>query len=96
MAAVAEGARDRIRLDKWLWHARVVKSRSLAADLVAGGHVRVNRAPVTKPAHPVGPGDVLTFAIGSEVRVWRILAVGTRRGPAAEAATLYTTQPPSP
>ncbi|GGH30352.1 heat shock protein Hsp15 [Cribrihabitans marinus] len=80
---------DRIRLDKWLWHARFFKTRSLAAKLVGGGHVRLNGARVTKPAQPVGPGDVLTFAQGRDVRVVRVEAPGTRRGPAPEAQTLY-------
>ena len=79
----------RIRLDKWLYHARFAKSRGIAADMVSGGHVRVNRDKAGKPAHKVGPGDVLTFAKGERVRVVRILAVGTRRGPAVEAQALY-------
>jgi ribosome-associated heat shock protein Hsp15 len=79
----------RIRLDKWLWHARFVKSRSLAAALVGAGHMRVNGTPCAKPAHAVGSGDVLTMAVGGRIRVVRILAPGTRRGPAAEAQALY-------
>ncbi len=78
-----------IRLDKWLWHARFFKTRSLAARVVAGGHVRVNAAKVSKPAQKVGTGDTLTFAQGPRIRVVRIRAPGTRRGPAAEARTLY-------
>ena len=80
---------DRIRLDKWLWQARFFKSRSLSAAFVEGGHVRLNGTPVGKPAQPVGPGDVLTFVTGGRVRVLRLLACGTRRGPASEAQTLY-------
>ena len=82
-------ATDRFRLDKWLWQARFVKSRSLAAGLVTGGHVRVNGARVTKAAQGVRPGDVLTFAQGDRVRVIRILSSAQRRGPASEAQTLY-------
>ncbi|PYF09202.1 heat shock protein Hsp15 [Rhodobacter viridis] len=80
---------DRIRIDKWLWQARFVKSRALAVDLVAAGRVRVNGQKTEKPGRAVGPGDVLTLVLGPEVRVLRILACGTRRGPAPEAATLY-------
>jgi len=80
---------DRIRIDKWLWQARFVKSRALAVDLVAAGRVRVNGQKTEKPGRAVGPGDVLTLVLGGEARVLRILACGTRRGPAPEAATLY-------
>ncbi len=79
----------RIRLDKWLWQARFYKSRSLSAEAVATGHLRLNGARVTKPGQAVGPGDVLTFAQGGQVRVISILACGTRRGPVAEAQGLY-------
>ncbi|WP_349358510.1 RNA-binding S4 domain-containing protein [Stappia sp.] len=86
------------RIDKWLWYARVVKSRSLAQKLVGGGHVRVNRDKVTAPAKPVRPGDVLTIALGRGVRVLKVIAPGTRRGPAPEAQTLYEdlSQPSAP
>lgn len=79
----------RQRLDKWLWHARFFKTRTLAAAQVAAGHVRVNGQRVTKAAQPVGPGDVLTFAQAREVRVIRVEALGQRRGPATEARSLY-------
>ncbi|MEX0347960.1 MAG: RNA-binding S4 domain-containing protein [Paracoccaceae bacterium] len=82
-------APKRQRLDKWLWHARFFKTRSLAAKLVAGGKVRVNGNRTEKPAQSVGPGDVLTFAQAREVRVIRIEAIGERRGPAPEAQQLY-------
>ena len=77
------------RLDKWLWQARFFKTRGLSAKLVSGGHVRVNSDKVSKPAHAVRAGDVLTFPQGRDVRVIRILALGQRRGPAAEAQALY-------
>jgi len=80
---------DRIRLDKWLWHARFYKTRSVAAGRVSGGHVRVNGSRAAKPARLLGPGDVLTFAQGPTVRVVRVVALGTRRGPAPEARALY-------
>lgn len=79
----------RIRLDKWLWQARFYKSRVLSAEAVAAGKVRLNGARVTKPGHAVGPGDVLTFVQGAQVRLIRVVDCGTRRGPAAEAKGLY-------
>jgi ribosome-associated heat shock protein Hsp15 len=78
-----------IRLDKWLWQARLCKSRALAAKLVAAGAVRVNTVRVSKPATAVRVGDGLSFALGGRVRAVRVLALGTRRGPAAEAQALY-------
>ena len=78
-----------IRLDKWLWQARFFKSRSIAAGVVSAGKVRVDGTPVSKPARAVGPGHVLTFPQEREVRVVRILACGTQRGPATEAQALY-------
>ena len=81
--------RDTIRLDKWLWHARFFKSRSLAAGVVASGKVRVNGTPVSKPSRSVGPDDILTFTKEQDVRIVRILACGERRGPAPEAQALY-------
>ena len=84
MAAPAQ----KLRIDKWLWHARFFKTRSLAARIVGAG-VRVNGQPIAKPAFAVGPGDVLTFGQGRDVRVIRILALGERRGPAPEAQALY-------
>ncbi len=83
-------AADKERLDKWLWHARFFKTRSLAATQVSAGAVRVNQTPVSKRATTVSPGDVLTFAQGNWVRVVRIEAIATRRGPAPEAQALYT------
>jgi ribosome-associated heat shock protein Hsp15 len=77
------------RLDQWLWYARVVKSRTLAAGLIADGKTRLNRSKILKPSQGVRAGDVLTVAIGPRVRVLRILALGERRGPPAEARTLY-------
>lgn len=81
----------RIRLDKWLWQTRFFKTRTLAAKEISAGHVRVNGARITKPSQAVGPGDVLTFAQATQVRVVRIVDLGTRRGPAPEAQALYET-----
>ncbi len=79
----------RQRLDKWLWFARVVKTRSLAARLVTDGHVRVNSVRIATAAKAVKPGDVVTIALERHVRVLRILASGDHRGPAPEARALY-------
>ena len=88
--------RPTIRLDKWLWHARFFKSRSLAAGVVTGGKLRVDSQPVSKPARAVGPGNVLTFVQADETKVVRILSCGTRRGPAPEAQALYEDLTPAP
>ncbi|MFP5508736.1 MAG: RNA-binding S4 domain-containing protein [Alphaproteobacteria bacterium] len=85
-----------MRIDKWLWHARFFKTRTLAAATVSAGHVRINSVKVAKPAQGVSPGDVLTFAQGNTVRVVRVIAHGTRRGPAPEAQTLYADLTPAP
>jgi ribosome-associated heat shock protein Hsp15 len=91
------GAPDaRLRVDKWLWHARFFKTRTLAARIVAGGQVRVNGLRVTKPAHPVVCGDVLTFAQGRRICVVRVAALGSRRGPAPEAQALFDDLTPVP
>ena len=86
---------DSIRLDKWLWHARFFKSRSLAAAAVRGP-LRLNGQPVSKPAQQVRPGDVVTFTQANRVRVIRMLAPGHRRGPAPEAQTLFEDLGPAP
>lgn len=80
---------ERIRIDKWLWHARFFRSRSLASTLVASGRLRLNGVHVSKPGRAVGPGDVLTFPQGRTIRIVRIVACGTRRGSADEARLLY-------
>ncbi|HYM32634.1 MAG TPA: RNA-binding S4 domain-containing protein [Candidatus Cybelea sp.] len=78
-----------LRIDRWLWFARLCKSRSLAARLCEDGYVRLNRIAVAKPAATVKPGDVLTLPQGTRIRVVRIVALGNRRGPPAEARALY-------
>jgi len=82
-------ADGRVRLDIWLWRARFFKTRSLAADACRSGRFRVAGLVVTKPHHLVTPSMVLTFPLGRHIRVIRIVALGTRRGPAAEARGLY-------
>jgi ribosome-associated heat shock protein Hsp15 len=91
------GARPKIRLDKWLWHARFVKTRSLAAKFCAEGGIRVDGALIDKPSQMVRPGQVLTFVLARHVRVIELVAIGLRRGPAEEARTLYRDlSPPAP
>ena len=85
-----------LRLDKWLWYARQVKTRSKAARLVQEGKVRVNRDKVSKPSHGVRPGDTITAVVGSKVRVLEVVELGARRGPASEAETLYIDLSPAP
>lgn len=88
-ATEADGKDDRQRLDKWLWFARVVRTRSAATKLVSAGHVRVNSCRIDSPAKPVAPGDVLTVALERQVRVLKIVATGPRRGPYQQARLLF-------
>jgi ribosome-associated heat shock protein Hsp15 len=81
---------DKLRLDKWLWFARFVKSRTLAAKLVGDGFVRVNGRRVDNPAKGVAVGDVITGAVARTTAVVRVEALGERRGPAPEARRLYS------
>ena len=80
---------ERQRLDKWLWHARVVKARTGAAALVEAGHVRLNGAREKAPGHAVKLGDVLTIALDNRVRVLKVTGFAERRGDAAAARGLY-------
>jgi ribosome-associated heat shock protein Hsp15 len=80
---------ERQRLDKWLWFARVVRTRTLANRLVDDGHVRVNTLRIETPAKPIGPGDVLTISLERQVRVLRVVAIAPRRGGAEEAKRLF-------
>ena len=81
------------RIDKWLWYARLFKSRSLAAKFVETGKIRVKngdqRSKLVKPSQTVRIGDVLTFPYGDTIRVFEVVAPGKRRGPAPEAQLLY-------
>ena len=89
-----------LRLDKWLWHARIFRSRSLASKFCLEGRIRIGGRVVEKAHQMVKPGDVLTFAHGRDVKVLKIVALGKRRGPVPEARTLYedlsTPPPPAP
>jgi len=77
------------RIDKWLWYARVTKTRTLASSLVQSGKVRINRIKADKPGASVKVDDVVTIAVHGRVRVLRVVAPGVRRGPATEAAELF-------
>jgi ribosome-associated heat shock protein Hsp15 len=77
------------RLDQWLWFARLTKSRSLAARLCAAGSVVVNGMAARKPGRAVHVGDALIVPQGPRRRTLRVLALGQRRGPPAEARSLY-------
>ena len=79
---------EAVRLDKWLWAARLYKTRSLASDEIALGRVRVNEAPA-KPAREVHVGDRIALRRGGLSTVVEVLAVSNRRGPAVVAQTLY-------
>lgn len=80
---------DRQRIDKWLWHARVVRTRTDAAELVARGRVRLNGARETSPGHCVKAGDVLTIALDVRNRMLKVVAFTERRGDAQTAHALY-------
>ena len=80
---------DRQRIDKWLFFARVTKSRSLAGKLVQSGRVRLNGEKTDQSSQIVKPGDTLTITLDRQIRVLRIVAPGTRRGPYEEAKTLF-------
>jgi ribosome-associated heat shock protein Hsp15 len=77
------------RLDRWLFFARAVKSRTLAQKLIETGVVRVNSERTTRTDQPIGAGDVLTMTVHSRLLVWRVLDPGERSGPPTEAHALY-------
>ena len=83
-----------VRIDIWLWRARFVKTRSLAAALVERGAVRLThhgrQTRLDKPSRVVHPGDEITFAIDGRVTAVRVEALGERRGPPVEARALYS------
>ena len=80
---------DRQRLDKWLWHARVVKARTSAAALVESGHVRINGVREKSPGHAVKAGDVVTIALDARVRLLKVTGFSERRGDANAARALF-------
>ena len=80
---------ERQRIDKWLWHARVVRTREAAGALAAAGHVRINGIRVKAPAAPVRCGDVVTIALDRGVRILKVCGFAPRRGDADEARRLF-------
>ncbi len=86
----------KIRVDKWLWYTRTVKSRSLAQTLIKSGKVRVNTTRISSPSRIIEPGDVLTVTLERQVKVLKMVAPGERRGPAPEARLLYEDLTPPP
>ena len=86
-----EGGAPFLRLDTWLWHARLAKSKAECGKLIEVCGFRLNRQPVTKAHAKLRVGDILTFGWQEEVRVWRVLALGERRCSADQARLLYET-----
>jgi ribosome-associated heat shock protein Hsp15 len=87
---------DRQRIDKWLWHARVVRTRSAAAALAASGHVRLNSQRIDAASRTVRAGDVVTIALDRSVRVLKVAGFAERRGSADEARVTYEDLSPLP
>jgi len=87
---------DRQRIDKWLWHARVVRTRSAAATLAASGHVRLNSQRIDASSRTVRAGDVVTVALDRTVRVLKVAGFAERRGSADAARALYEDLTPVP
>ncbi len=80
---------DRQRIDRWLWNARIVRTRSAAALFAVAGHVRINGLRVVSPGRDVKCGDVVTVALHAGVRVLKVVGVASRRRNAAAALQLY-------
>ena len=87
---------DRQRIDKWLWHARVVRTRSAAAALADQGLVRINGARIDTSSRPVRPGDVVTVALDRHVRLLKVKGYAERRGSADMARELFEDLTPPP
>jgi ribosome-associated heat shock protein Hsp15 len=85
----ADAQDKRLRLDKWLWYARFFKTRSAATNAISGGRFRLDGMVMNKPHRHALCGQVLTFTQGDRIRVIKIMALGSRRGPASEAFVLY-------
>ena len=81
---------DSQRLDKFLWFARIAKTRALAQELAGQGRLRLNGRVIDKAHTPVRPGDVLSFAQRGDVRVLKVEALPIRRGPPDQARALYS------
>ncbi|WP_424984122.1 RNA-binding S4 domain-containing protein [Maritalea sp. S77] len=84
------------RIDKWLWFVRCVKTRTLAQKLVNGGHVKINKERCSDCAHKVKVGDVLTVTLPRQIKIYRVVELGEKRGSATQAAELYEDLSPPP
>lgn len=94
---MTEPPEERQRVDRWLFFARILKSRTLAGKLVSSGGVRINGTKIDQPSRMISAGDVLTVTLERRIKVLRVLDPGKRRGPASEAQTLYEDlSPPEP
>jgi ribosome-associated heat shock protein Hsp15 len=80
---------ESLRIDKWLWHARFCKTRVIAQEKAAQGHIRINGHRVEKASAAVRVGDIMTLPAGGRVIALKVLGLGIRRGPALDAQTLY-------
>lgn len=78
-----------MRIDRFLFFIRLLKSRTLAQALIDTGHVRIDGKRVEKPSEEVRVGSVVAFPLRDQVRIVRVLAVPDRRGPASEARACY-------
>ena len=86
-----------MRADKWLWHARFFKTRTLATRFVGNGNLRINATKQTRTSAQLRVGDVLVFGLNDHIRTIEVVALSSRRGPAPEARTLYIDRdPPRP
>jgi len=89
MADAPSAPKASARLDKWLWHARVTRTRTLARKLVEAGKVRLNRVKTVSPDQPIRIGDVLTITLPRAILVYEVAAFAERRGPYSQAVKLY-------
>ena len=87
---------QRQRIDRWIWHARVLKTREAAKALVEGGHVRVDGARETRAGAPVRRGQTLTITLPDRVRVLKVVDFIDKRASATVAATLFEDLSPPP
>jgi ribosome-associated heat shock protein Hsp15 len=88
-AADAAATAGSQRIDLWLWHARLVRTRAAAAALASAGYVRVNAARIDAPGRVVRAGDIVTVALDRGVRILRVAGFVERRGPASAGRVLY-------
>ncbi len=77
------------RIDQWLWHARFMKSRSLAQRMIESGKIRINQQKVRDPSKKIRPGAVLTITLSRSIRVIEILELASNRGPYSQARRMY-------